>query len=106
MKALEDLSARYDGTVRNSLGDVVQFLYGEDGLDAMCIEKQKLGTLNMSDAAFEHKYRLDLANPPEWFKKDYEYGNELTGDKSSMDLLDSEWESRRTQKDLRCDFSV
>jgi DNA-directed RNA polymerase II subunit RPB1 len=93
VKALEDLSARYDGTVRNSLGDIIQFLYGEDGLDAMCIEKQKLGILKMSDAAFEKKYRLDLANPPEWFRKDYEYGNELTGDKTSMDLLDEEWEA-------------
>ncbi|KAH7156234.1 hypothetical protein EDB81DRAFT_646766 [Dactylonectria macrodidyma] len=93
VKALEDLSARYDGTVRNSLGDIVQFLYGEDGLDAMCIEKQKLGILNMSDAAFEKKYRLDLANPPDWFKNEYEYGNELTGDKPSMALLDSEWDA-------------
>ena len=98
VKALEDLSAGYDGTVRNSLGDVVQFLYGEDGLDAMCIEKQKLGILRMSDEAFEKKYRLDLANPPDWFKKDYEYGNELTGDKNSMALLDAEWESLQTAR--------
>ncbi|KAH0530475.1 hypothetical protein TsFJ059_005088 [Trichoderma semiorbis] len=93
VKALEDLNAQYDGTVRNSLGDIIQFLYGEDGLDAMCIEKQKLGILKMSDEAFEKKYRLDLANPPEWFRKDYEYGNELTGDKASMALLDEEWDA-------------
>lgn len=31
---------RYDGTVRNSAGDVVQFLYGEDGMDAVRIEEQ------------------------------------------------------------------
>lgn len=92
VKALEDLSARYDGTIRNSLGDIIQFLYGEDGLDAMIIEKQRMGTLTMSDAAFEKKYFLDLANPPEWFRKDYEYGNELTGDKPSMALLDAEWD--------------
>jgi DNA-directed RNA polymerase II subunit RPB1 len=104
VKALEDLSARYDGTVRNSLGDVIQFLYGEDGLDAMCIEKQRMGMLKMSDAAFEKKYRLDLADPPEWFRKDYEYGNELAGDKESMELLDSEWEAlisdRRTVRQI------
>lgn len=93
VKALEDLSARYDGTVRNSLGDIIQFLYGEDGLDAMCIEQQKMGFLNPSDDKFAEKYRLDLAKPPEWFKRDYEYGNELTGDKESMDLLDAEWEA-------------
>ncbi|KAL8792567.1 MAG: hypothetical protein Q9182_007688, partial [Xanthomendoza sp. 2 TL-2023] len=27
VKALEDVMSKYDGTVRNSLGDVVQFLY-------------------------------------------------------------------------------
>ncbi|EJP70630.1 RNA polymerase Rpb1 [Beauveria bassiana ARSEF 2860] len=104
VKALEDLSARYDGTVRNSLGDVIQFLYGEDGLDAMCIEKQRLGTIKMSNAAFESQYRLDLANPPEWFRKDYEYGNELAGDRASMELLDMEWDAlvadRRLVRDI------
>jgi hypothetical protein len=34
---------RYDGTVRNSAGDVVQFLYGEDGMDAVRIEGQVRG---------------------------------------------------------------
>ena len=93
VKALEDLSARYDGTVRNSLGDIIQFLYGEDGLDAMCIENQPMKMINPADSSFAEAYRLDLANPPEWFKHDYEYGNELTGDKESMDLLDEEWEA-------------
>lgn len=100
VKALEDLSAKYDGTVRNSLGDVVQFLYGEDGLDAMCIEQQKMGFLNPGNKDFAKMYRLDLANPPEWFKKEYEYGNELTGDKESMDLLDAEWEALQSDRTI------
>ena len=33
MKALEDLSLRYDGTVRNSTGGIVQLAYGDDGLE-------------------------------------------------------------------------
>jgi hypothetical protein len=33
MKALEDLSSRYDRSVRNATGGVVQFVYGDDGLD-------------------------------------------------------------------------
>jgi len=40
IKAMEDVMVKYDGTVRNSLGEVVQFLYGEDGLDATSVEKQ------------------------------------------------------------------
>lgn len=33
---------KYDGTVRNSLGDVLQFCYGEDGMDGCSVEKQIL----------------------------------------------------------------
>ena len=33
MKALEDLSVQYDLSVRSSTGNVVQFKYGDDGLD-------------------------------------------------------------------------
>ena len=33
MKALEDLSLRYDGTVRNSTGGIVQLSYGDDGME-------------------------------------------------------------------------
>lgn len=40
VKAMEDMVIRYGGTVRNSQGDVVQFLYGEDGMDATRIEGQ------------------------------------------------------------------
>jgi DNA-directed RNA polymerase subunit A' len=33
INALEHLRIEYDGTVRNSTGDIVQFRYGEDGVD-------------------------------------------------------------------------
>nr|WPS94681.1 DNA-directed RNA polymerase III subunit RPC1 [Naematelia aurantialba] len=38
MKALEDLSVQYDLSVRNSVGGVVQFQYGDDMLDPACLE--------------------------------------------------------------------
>eukprot|EP00708_Paratrimastix_pyriformis_P001983 GAFH01000720.1.p1 GENE.GAFH01000720.1~~GAFH01000720.1.p1 ORF type:complete len:921 (-),score=371.88 GAFH01000720.1:1123-3885(-) len=38
MKALEDLTTNYDGTVRTSTGGVVEFRYGEDGLDPVDME--------------------------------------------------------------------
>ena len=38
MKALEDLSSRYDRSVRNANGGVVQFVYGDDGLDPANLE--------------------------------------------------------------------
>ncbi|KAI8613763.1 hypothetical protein BC830DRAFT_1130691 [Chytriomyces sp. MP71] len=38
MKALEDLTTHYDLSVRNSTGGVIQFTYGDDGLDPAKIE--------------------------------------------------------------------
>lgn len=39
MKALEDLSMQYDNTVRNSEQTIVQFIYGDDGLNPQVMEK-------------------------------------------------------------------
>ncbi|MEM2320920.1 MAG: DNA-directed RNA polymerase subunit A' [Candidatus Bathyarchaeia archaeon] len=33
INALEHLRVEYDGTVRNPLGEIIQFVYGEDGVD-------------------------------------------------------------------------
>ena len=33
VNALQDLKVEYDGTVRDSRGNIVQFLAGEDGID-------------------------------------------------------------------------
>lgn len=38
MKSLDDLSAQYDNTVRNSSNGIVQFTYGGDGLDPFDME--------------------------------------------------------------------
>ena len=38
MKALEDLSLLYDGTVRNSMGGIVQLQYGDDGMEPTLME--------------------------------------------------------------------
>lgn len=48
---MEDVQCKYDGTVRNSTGDVVQFLYGEDGMDGAFIEKQFIDSIKMGDQA-------------------------------------------------------
>lgn len=52
VKAMEDLIIRYDGTVRTSIGSIVQFLYGEDGMDGVRIEGQSLDHLKMDVSAF------------------------------------------------------
>src|SRR3954451_24707233 len=51
---------KYDGTVRNSLGDIVQFCYGEDGMDACFVEPQIFDTLQLSNEDFDNKYMIEL----------------------------------------------
>jgi len=60
VKAMEDIMVKYDGTVRNSLGDVIQFLYGEDGMDAVWIETQKLDSLKMKKTDFDRAFRYEF----------------------------------------------
>ncbi|KAG7257106.1 hypothetical protein CRUP_002887 [Coryphaenoides rupestris] len=38
VKSLEDLCSQYDLTVRSSMGDIIQFSYGGDGLDPAAME--------------------------------------------------------------------
>lgn len=38
VKSLEDLCSQYDLTVRSSTGDIIQFIYGGDGLDPADME--------------------------------------------------------------------
>ncbi len=40
MKALEDLSVKYDHTVRNSYSDLIQYNYGEDNMDPLYNEEE------------------------------------------------------------------
>jgi len=68
VKALEDVMVAYDGTVRNSLGDVVQFIYGEDGMDGAFIEEQVIEPIRLSDDRFEKRYRVDVTDPDWTFR--------------------------------------
>lgn len=106
VKALEDVSARYDGTVRNSLGDIIQLLYGEEGLDAMNIEKQGMDHFLLRWSDFESRYRIDVMEGVR--SRDLEaleYGQDLVGDAHVQELLDTEWDAlckdRETLRELK-----
>jgi DNA-directed RNA polymerase II subunit RPB1 len=40
MKTMEDQHVEYDGTVRNVRGTIIQFKYGDDGIDTVSVEGQ------------------------------------------------------------------
>ena len=86
-------TCRYDGTVRNAVGDVIQFLYGEDGMDGAAIEGQKLEHLRMTPAQFRSTFRIDLANTgytPPWLKA--EDAEQLRSNVAAHELLDAEYQ--------------
>ena len=63
VKAMEDVMVRYDHTVRNSLGEIVQFIYGEDAMAGEFIEKQKLEHVKLDDSKFKNMFEIDIGRP-------------------------------------------
>ncbi|PLW18081.1 hypothetical protein PCANC_01801 [Puccinia coronata f. sp. avenae] len=99
LKALEDVMVTYDGTVRNSLGDIVQFVYGEDGVDGGTVEYQNLDSVRLSNEKFDKKFRVDVTDP----NHDYKPGVLQVGlNDSSLSLqsiLDAEWKQLCEDRD-------
>ncbi|KAL8276556.1 hypothetical protein RQP46_011046 [Phenoliferia psychrophenolica] len=91
VKALEDVMVAYDGTVRNSLGDVVQFVYGEDGMDGAFIEEQVVDPIRLSDARFEARYRVDVMDPAWDFKRGVLMVGLGDADLELQSILDAEY---------------
>lgn len=59
IKAMEDLVTQNDGTVRDAKMNIVQFHYGEDGLNSTMIEAQSLGIATLSKDQIVKEYGLD-----------------------------------------------
>ncbi|KAG9395956.1 RNA polymerase Rpb1 domain 5 [Carpediemonas membranifera] len=58
MKAMEDIRVEYDLSVRDSQGEVYEFLYGEDGIDSTQIEFERFPTLTVGDRELQRRYRF------------------------------------------------
>ena len=84
----------YDGTVRNSVGQVIQLRYGEDGLAGELVEFQSLPTIKLSNRAFESKYRFDPSNERQLRKTFTEDVTKcLLGDSEVITEIEKEWEA-------------
>ena len=90
---MEDIIVKYDGTVRNSAGDVIQFLYGEDGMDATYVESQKIDTLRQDKNKFRKTFHMDPDEPGfgrGWMSE--AQANDLANSVEKRAMLDAEWE--------------
>jgi len=97
IKSMEDCKISYDLTVRNAKGSIIQFLYGEDGINAIRLENQKLEFVDMNEGELEEAYlfRIDdcvknlfkksvftkLTNDTKWENKCFEHYKQILNDR-------------------------
>ena len=58
VKAMEDLTIQHDASVRDAIGNIVQFKYGEDGINCTKIESQPLNLGALTDEQIETEYNI------------------------------------------------
>ena len=66
VKAMEDLMVGYDYSVRSSSGSIIQFIYGNDGMDATFVESQSLYLTKLSYKQLVNKFYFD--DKTDWAK--------------------------------------
>ena len=100
VKAMEDCKIYYDQTVRNATGAIVQFLYGEDGMDGTKIEKQSIPTIDMNVIQLDAMYHLrkeddlslyltedayqEMNNDSAWVTKSQQHFEEIVDDRNFL----------------------
>ncbi|XP_014262669.1 DNA-directed RNA polymerase II subunit RPB1 [Cimex lectularius] len=93
IKAMESVMVHYDGTVRNSVGQLIQLRYGEDGLCGEAVEFQKIQTVDLSNKKFENQFKFDASNERHLRKIFTEdVLRELLGSGEVISALEQEWE--------------
>ena len=60
IKGLEDIKVEYDMTVRNNQNKIVQFSYGDDGIDTVKIESQNIPFINNSIEDIYYHYFIPV----------------------------------------------
>ena len=70
MKTMEDQHIEYDGTVRNVTGSVIQFHYGDDGVDTTCVESQPCNLVFLTNENIYSEYSLTPADVNPFLKEE------------------------------------
>lgn len=101
IKAMESVMVNYDGTVRNSVGQLIQLRYGEDGLCGEMVEFQSLPTIKLSTKSFEKKYRFDPTNE-RYLRKVFNEDiiKEIMSSGDVIAELEKEWEQLQKDREV------
>jgi len=97
---MEDCKVYYDQTVRNATGAIVQYVYGEDGIDGIKIENQYIPYITMNLIEMDLKYNLrpeekfeiyltepaieQMKSEPDWMKDSRKYYEQLIDDRQYL----------------------
>ena len=92
VKSMEGLKLQYEGSIRNSNGDLIQLQYGEDGMDGACVEFQKLVSLTPDNRTFEKQF----SNAPTRLESLRKFlvsnvVDDVAADNAQCQLLEQEW---------------
>jgi DNA-directed RNA polymerase II subunit RPB1 len=77
MKTMEDQHVEYDGTVRNAIGSIVQFNYGDDGVDTVYVESQACNLVHMTLENIYSEYALNPTDVNQFLKEEVEQSPDL-----------------------------
>ncbi|EDW51400.1 DNA-directed RNA polymerase II subunit RPB1 [Drosophila sechellia] len=100
IKAMESVMVNYDGTVRNSVGQLIQLRYGEDGLCGELVEFQNMPTVKLSNKSFEKRFKFDWSNE-RLMKKVFtdDVIKEMTDSSEAIQELEAEWDRLVSDRD-------
>ncbi|CRG94277.1 DNA-directed RNA polymerase II subunit RPB1, putative [Plasmodium gallinaceum] len=105
IKAMEDVMVQYDRTVRNSYGDIIQFLYGEDGMAGEYVEDQIIDLMKLDNKEINKLYKYNFDE--ESYGKDFylcksEERKESYIDYNKQNILNQEFEELYKCKNYLC----
>ena len=95
IKATEDISTQYDRTVRNSTDKIIQFNYGNDGLDCIKLEKSIIVLMGFNNDKMREYYQYGDINDDEYlsgFIEEDVVKDILKNKKEIQELVDKEFE--------------
>lgn len=80
MKTMEDQHIEYDGTVRNVTGSIVQFHYGDDGVDTVYVEDQSCDLVLKTLENIYAEYALTPADVNPFLKEEVTEAPDMVDD--------------------------
>ncbi|EUD67346.1 DNA-directed RNA polymerase II subunit RPB1 [Plasmodium inui San Antonio 1] len=111
IKAMEDVMVQYDRTVRNSYGDIIQFLYGEDGMAGEYIEDQIIDLMKLDNKEVKKLYKYNFDddeddNHDDRYGKDFYLDRGQNRKNSYIDYNKQNVLNQEFQELLRCKNNI